>query len=225
MKPAALSLALFMLCLGAATSRRSENDIDHSLRPRPIQMLNAAPQKVDVKLYAESLCPGCRQFTNTTVAGAFHAGLSDLFDFIYIAWGNARRLPDGSVSCQHGPVECRLNRAVNCAILQADGDVSNWYPFVHCLESTPVGGVGQQGSGADVVIATCADQAMVNAGKIMACVNGEEGDELERKAEEATAALDPPHQYVPWVTVNGVPIGSDMDNLVTYICAAWQGDR
>ena len=51
------------------------------------------------------------------------------------------------------------------------------------------------------------------------------GFELEVEAAAATAALDPPHVYVPWVTVNGIAIGEGYQYLLTFVCAAYAGDR
>ena len=51
------------------------------------------------------------------------------------------------------------------------------------------------------------------------------GVELEVQAAAATAALDPPHVYVPWVTVNGIAIGEGYQFLLTFVCAAYTGDR
>ncbi|KAI3911522.1 hypothetical protein MKW98_010409 [Papaver atlanticum] len=38
-----------------------------------------------------------------------------------------------------------------------------------------------------------------------------------------TVALNPPHEYVPWVTVNEVPIRMDIENFMKYICKAYKG--
>lgn len=50
-------------------------------------------------------------------------------------------------------------------------------------------------------------------------------DELQKWAGEETASLRPPHEYVPWVTVNGIALGGAFEELQTFICAAYLGDR
>ncbi len=38
-------------------------------------------------------------------------------DTVQVVWGNARRNADGSVTCQHGPDECKNNILEGCAIV------------------------------------------------------------------------------------------------------------
>ncbi len=57
------------------------------------------------------------------------------------------------------------------------------------------------------------------------CSAGDLGVELEVEAATATAVLDPPHVYVPWVTVNDVAIGQGYQFLLTFVCAAYTGNR
>ncbi|XP_059431116.1 gamma-interferon-responsive lysosomal thiol protein-like isoform X2 [Corylus avellana] len=45
--------------------------------------------------------------------------------------------------------------------------------------------------------------------------------ELQYAAE--TNSLEPPHEYVPWVVVNGEPLYEDYENFVSYICKAYKG--
>ena len=49
---------------------------------------------------------------------------------------------------------------------------------------------------------------------------GSLGDELEAAAANKTAQLDPAHQYVPWVTVNSIPLRENYANVRQFICAA-----
>lgn len=51
---------------------------------------HAASDKVEVNLFAEAGCPYCAHFTVASIAPMFENGLSDLMNFRYIAWGNAK---------------------------------------------------------------------------------------------------------------------------------------
>ena len=54
---------------------------------------------------------------------------------------------------------------------------------------------------------------------------GAMADELQKQAADETASLRPPHSYVPWITVNGIALGGASEQLQTFICAAYLGDR
>ncbi|XP_057862941.1 gamma-interferon-responsive lysosomal thiol protein isoform X5 [Cryptomeria japonica] len=45
--------------------------------------------------------------------------------------------------------------------------------------------------------------------------------ELQYAAE--TNSLKPPHQYVPWVVLNGQPLYENYENVEEYICKAYKG--
>lgn len=121
------------------------------------------------------------------------------------------------VRCQHGPAECRLNRIIACAT-HTSPDRSHWLPFLVCLESAPA-------ARREAAVGECARQAGVDADAVQECAAGAQGDELEREAAQETAALDPPHTYVPWVTVQGIPLGGAFEDVRRYICVAFTGKR
>ena len=54
---------------------------------------------------------------------------------------------------------------------------------------------------------------------------GQMAVELQNKAAEETASLKPAHTYVPWVTVNGIAVGGAFEQLQTFICASYLGER
>ena len=80
--------------------------------------VSAETEPVQVHLYAEAGCPYCAHFTVSDVAPLFHNGISDLMDFRYIAWGNARN--------NTGPVRDSENWAVTtgCGILTTDPNLT-----------------------------------------------------------------------------------------------------
>ena len=50
----------------------------------------------------------------------------------------------------------------------------------------------------------CAKQLGINYSPIQMCSEGVVGNQLEHMMAQKTEALNPPHKYVPWVTLNGV---------------------
>lgn len=93
-----------------------------------------------------------------------------------------------------------------------------WFPFLTCMEEAKPLMMKAQ-------LQHCADKAGMDAGWISDCAHGPLGDELEADFEKATEALVPAHTFVPWVTVNGVAIWEDVDNIEQYVCAAYGGER
>lgn len=52
----------------------------------------------------------------------------------------------------------------------------------------------------------CAKQLGIDMSPINDCVNGDLGNGLLHQMAMTTAALNPPHTYVPWITFNSVSI-------------------
>lgn len=60
----------------------------------------------------------------------------------------------------------------------------------------------------DNFFAQCAKKMKINLSPISDCASGDLGNGLLHQMALRTAALDPPHTYVPWITINDVSIGS-----------------
>lgn len=174
---------------------------------------------VTVTLYGESLCPYCEHAVVATLAPLFKDGINSIFNFTYVAYGNALNTSEGPV-CQHGAEECLFNRVINCAQHLNPGQ-DKWFPYVSCLEGGLQGDFHQD----EAVAKQCAEDADMDYNALKDCANGKLGDELDAKAQAATDALQPAHAYVPWVVVNGVPLGASYEALKSVVCAAYAGVR
>ena len=49
----------------------------------------------------------------------------------------------------------------------------------------------------------CANENNMDWSKISSCYQGSFGHQLELEYANETASLNPPHEYTPWVTING----------------------
>ncbi|KAL0018223.1 hypothetical protein WJX77_010691 [Trebouxia sp. C0004] len=173
---------------------------------------------VQVNFYGEALCPYCARFLDTVAARIYDNGVMNMTRFRYIPYGNAKETQDGVV-CQHGPQECELNRILSCA-MHLNSEQQVWFPFAKCLESP-----GPSKIHPLEPAEPCAQDASINYTAIQDCASGQMAVELQKKAAEETASLKPAHTYVPWITVNGIAIGGAFEQLQTFICASYLGDR
>lgn len=180
--------------------------------------VKAAPA-VNVSFYYESLCPGCRGVWADQLYPTFQAlGGSGIVNFEFVPYGNAREQAYGSswiFTCQHGASECLGNKIETCAI-HYNPEPAKIIPFLHCLEQ--YGPTTTNG-------AYCAGIAKIEWNAINTCAYSSEGSSLEHEMAVKTDSLNPPHQYVPWLTLNGRPSTALSSNMLATVCNAYTGTK
>ncbi|CAF4594612.1 unnamed protein product, partial [Rotaria magnacalcarata] len=78
----------------------------------------------------------------------------------------------------------------------------------------------------ETVAVQCAEKTSIDYSKVSACVQSRLGNQLQHLNAAQTDSLQPQHQYVPWVTVNGVHT-EDMEqqaekDLIGLICKTYK---
>ncbi|XP_057534939.1 gamma-interferon-responsive lysosomal thiol protein-like [Amaranthus tricolor] len=172
-------------------------------------------QKVSLDLYYESLCPYCSDFIVNDLSTIFMNGLIDIVDLRLFPWGNAKLTSNTTFICQHGPAECMLNTVEACAI-DAWPKLDDHFPFILCVETLVYEGKHLQWE-------SCFRELGLDPEPVLGCYQGEYGNKLDLKYGAITAALEPPHEYVPWVVVNGEPLLEEYDDFISYVCKAYKG--
>ena len=161
--------------------------------------------RVEVGFYMEALCPFCGSFAVGALKDAMaDDDLRELIALRVVCFGNARRLPipgKGShYACQHGPIECLLNRYHQCAEHFAGDDAAAFFSYFECAEQLAVAAERDMHAIALLpkrVVDKCAPElAPDDPPDLAACAGGPLGARLQREAAAETAALDPPHTYV-----------------------------
>jgi len=145
-------------------------------------------------------------------------------------YGNAAesKNADGTwkYSCQHGTAECAGNMYEACGIEHNNAtnkDAHNtpvWWKFFYCMELS-----GNAGSA--TVAQNCANTNGLNWTQITTCAGSDptsgsssDGNPLMHNIALWTNALNPPHQWTPWVIMDGTPLTQaqlDM-SLTSLVC-------
>ncbi|XP_069734288.1 gamma-interferon-inducible lysosomal thiol reductase [Phaenicophaeus curvirostris] len=182
----------------------------------------AAP--VELSLFYESLCPACRTFLAQQLFTTWLLLPSQVLNITLVPYGNAKeRNVSGKwdFQCQHGPEECLGNMIEACLMHEAK-DFSTYFPVIFCLES---------GSSVTKNLEACLQvyAPQLDKDRIAACVQGDVGAALMHRNAQLTEALDPPHQYVPWLVINGehsdqVQAQAEA-SLLRLICRLYQGEK
>ena len=105
-------IAMAGLFFTAALYWRADARSEHSALRTGVQ--DSAAAAVRVTFIGESLCPDCAAFTTDVLDPIYSGDLKEIVDLDYVGGGNAKN-NSGTIECQHGPRECKLNRALNCA--------------------------------------------------------------------------------------------------------------
>lgn len=187
-------------------------------------------EKVNITLYHESLCPDCINFITGSLWTAFEK-VSDIFTITLVPFGNAMERKDPvkkdyyKFECQHGEQECIGNIIDSCVIYQLQNERAS-FNFTHCVSSDLK---EHRGNDIEKAAKRCAKEQNIDFDKVQTCANGLLGNQLEHQMALRTGELNPPHKYVPWVTVNGVHTEEleqkVEEDLVRVVCDMYQGPK
>ncbi|KAJ4895397.1 Thioredoxin superfamily protein [Raphanus sativus] len=182
----------------------------------------SSPKKVSLGLYYESLCPYCSSFIVNHLTKLFEEDLISIVDLHLSPWGNTKLRSSSdnnnvTAVCQHGAFECLLDTVEACAI-DAWPKLSDHFPFILCVEGLVTEHKYDKWE-------TCYEKLNLNSKPVSDCLSSGHGDKLELQYAAETSQLQPPHQYVPWVVVDGQPLYEDYENFISYICKAYKGNK
>ena len=203
-----------------AVVKRAEAIQDED-KAAPFQVkASATGDKVKVNFYMESMCPGCKYYTKTVLGKLMEKpDFVSMVDFKLVPYGNGR-LAGEEIQCQHGDQECEGNTILAC--MQEHYPITaeslGFVPAFVCMEE-------ESGVPADD-FKKCAEMHNIDQATIMTCANGPQGKALALAAAQDTESLNPPHEYAPWVTLNGQPMRDEAYDLQKNVCKAYDaGDK
>ncbi|KAL3078084.1 hypothetical protein niasHT_036967 [Heterodera trifolii] len=177
-------------------------------------------EPLHITLLYESLCPDCQSFITETLFDVYQKFKTHL-RIEFVPFGNAKVLENGTIKCQHGPEECRINKFHSCAIHFMHDPM----PFIYCLEKLISSGIPLEKASKKCYVKLHPIPHIYD--QITHCFNGPTGDRLQREAGRRTAQIWPDqHEYVPWILVNNASLQATqflMNGLPTLICLSRVG--
>ncbi|CDW55813.1 Gamma interferon inducible lysosomal thiol [Trichuris trichiura] len=185
-------------------------------------------EKINLTVLYETLCPDCQDFILLQLERFVWRFGREFVNFELVPYGNARKKNESGtwkIFCQHGPLECALNKLHSCAIHHL-GDVERWLPFVVCMEKALKSHYSPQS--ASKLCMRKVDIKIAEAKKIMKCTTGDEGEELQLKMAERTETIKPDrHRFVPWILIQDVStngLQATQTNLFAFLCKWHRGN-
>ncbi|XP_075060793.1 gamma-interferon-inducible lysosomal thiol reductase [Mixophyes fleayi] len=178
---------------------------------------------VQVELYYESLCGGCRKFLALQLFPTWLM-LNDIMNITLVPYGNAVEKNDSGkweFQCQHGPDEC-FGNTIEACLMYLLKDIDLYFPPIFCMEFSP---------NVTKALEPCLAAYVpdISAKEVLECVNGDLGNKLMHQNALRTEALQPQHQYVPWVVINGkhddTLQSKAQDALFNLICDLYTGTK
>ena len=113
-----------------------------------------------------------------------------------------------------------LGNLIETCFLHHYPSQTQYMPFIKCVEY-----YGPTETNARY----CAGLQKLDYNIVDTCVRSSEGNTLQHEMALKTNALNPPHQYVPWFTMNGVhsyEIQQELSsNMLNYVCNAYTGTK
>ncbi|XP_059847281.1 gamma-interferon-inducible lysosomal thiol reductase-like [Hypanus sabinus] len=180
-------------------------------------------EPVQVSLYYESLCRACRGFLVLQLFPTWLM-LNDVMNVSLIPYGNAMEKNESGkwiFTCQHGEDECTGNLIEAC-LMYTLKETERYFPIIFCMESAP-----NVLSAAPLCLKVY--EPNVTWSVIENCVKGDLGNKLMHENAERTSALRPPHNYVPWILVNGKHTNElevqAVNSLFNLVCNTYKGKK
>ena len=230
--PAAALFFVLLAVAGVSTHIVSAEEVDTRTSTSTSDATAKVGDRISIELYYESQCPGCREVLTKSFKKAYGApGFLKMADITLVPFGNAKETAsaDGNgydFTCQHGPSECRYNAVEACALSKIECPYMA-FQYINCIENYDENREPDQNYG--LVVGACA--ALTGVAKLAAdiehCSTSSEGNDLIHANALKTAALDPPHTYVPWIVAGGVHDDDVQDvvseSLLQYVCEKYHG--
>ncbi|KAJ4704360.1 putative Gamma-interferon-inducible lysosomal thiol reductase [Melia azedarach] len=186
-------------------------------------------EKVNLSLYYETLCPGCASFISNDLGKVFQKGLINIVNL------STEKMNATSILFTPAPLDAWPEQVGLATQASMAGLIPTFhlfltsylnllqkkhFKFIRCMETQALKGHILD---KEKAWETCCQNQKLNAKLIHQCYDNGRGRELELQYGNETSRLNPPHEYVPWVTVNGIPLRGDFENFVKYVCEAYKG--